>query len=84
MDQVRRIESISSHTSLPQPVDVPTPITSQILVATEKGWMFYKTPDLPTFSGAIPVPKGEGSYEQFIFQIWGFRGIIQMKPLRVV
>ena len=72
-DQVRRIESISSHTSLPQPLEVPTPTTSQVPVA-DKNHVFYKTPDLPTFSGAIPVPKGEGSYEQFIFQIRGFRG----------
>ena len=73
-DQVRRIESISSHASLPQPIDVPTPTTSQVPVPAEKGCVFYKTPDLPTFSGAVLVPKGEGSYEQFIFQIQGFRG----------
>ena len=30
-------------------------------------------PPLPTFSGALPVPKGEGSYEQFMFQIRGFK-----------
>ena len=72
-DQVRRIESISSHTSLPQPLKVPTPTTLQVPVA-DKNHVFYKTPDLPTFSGAIPVPKGEGSYEQFSFQIRGFRG----------
>ena len=56
---------------MPQPLEVPTPKTSQIPVA---GIVLYKTPDLPTFSGAIPVPKGEGTYEQFIFQIQGFRG----------
>ena len=72
-DQVRQIESISSHTILPQPLEVPTPMASQVPVA-DKTCVFYKTPDLPTFSGAIPVPKGEGSYEQFIFQIRGFRG----------
>ena len=48
-------------------------MTSQVPVA-DKTRVFYKTPDLPTFSGAIPIPKGEGSYEQFIFQIRGFRG----------
>ena len=58
---------------MPQPLEVPTPTTSQVPVA-DKNRVFYKTPDLPTFSGAIPVPKGEGSYEQFIFQIQGFRG----------
>ena len=52
---------------------MPTPTTLQVPVAN-KTRVFYKTPDLPTFSGAIPIPKGEGSYEQFIFQIRGFRG----------
>ena len=35
--------------------------------------LFNKLPPLPTFSGVIPVPKGEGSYEQFMFQIKGFK-----------
>ena len=34
----------------------------------------YKLPPLPKFSGALPVPKGEGSFEQFMFQICGFKG----------
>ena len=34
----------------------------------------YKLPPLPKFSGALPVPKGEGSFEQFMFQIRGFKG----------
>ena len=31
-------------------------------------------PPLPKFSGALPVPKGEGSFEQFMFQIREFKG----------
>ena len=31
-------------------------------------------PPLPKFSGALPIPKGEGSFEQFMFQIHGFKG----------
>ena len=31
-----------------------------------------KTPDLPPFSGADPVPKDEGSWEQWEFQVQGF------------
>ena len=58
-------------------------MTSQVPVS-ENGLMFYKTPDLPTFSGAVPVPKGDGSYEQFIFQIQGLGAITLMQPLRVV
>ena len=33
----------------------------------------FKTPILTKFSGIEPVPKGEGSYEQFKFQIKGYR-----------
>ena len=28
-----------------------------------------KNPDLPTFSGEIPTPKGEVEYDNFIFQL---------------
>ena len=31
-----------------------------------------KTPDLLPFSGADPVPKDEGSWEQWEFQVRGF------------
>ena len=34
----------------------------------------YKLPPFPKFSGALPVPKGEGSFEQFMFQIREFKG----------
>ena len=33
----------------------------------------FKTSILTKFSGIEPVPKGEGSYEQFKFQIKGYR-----------
>ena len=35
--------------------------------------ILYRTPPLPNFSGILPVPKGEGSYEQLVFQLHGFR-----------
>ena len=35
--------------------------------------LFNKLPLLPTFSGTLLVPKGEGSYEQFMCQIRGFK-----------
>ena len=28
-----------------------------------------KNPDLPTFSGEIPTPKGEVEYNNFVFQL---------------
>ena len=33
----------------------------------------FKTPILTKFSGIEPVPKDKGSYEQFKFQIKGYR-----------
>ena len=33
----------------------------------------FKTPIFTKFSGIEPVPKGECSYEQFKFQIKGYR-----------
>ena len=70
-DQVRRVESLSSHSSMPRPGDIRTPQVSNTSAANTGN---YRTPNLPTFSGTLPVPKGEGSYEQFIFQVRGFRG----------
>ena len=40
----------------------------------EKGNVVYKlskAPDLPNFSGTEPVPREEGSFEQWIFQVKG-------------
>ena len=36
--------------------------------------LLFRTPNFSTFSGIQPVPKGEGSYDQFMFQIKGYRG----------
>ena len=33
---------------------------------------YLKQLTLPRFSGALPVPKGEGSYDQYMFQLKGF------------
>ena len=30
-----------------------------------------KPPDLPLFSGVEPVPKDEGSFDQWLFQVQG-------------
>ena len=70
-NQVRRVESLSSHSSMSRPGDIQTPQVSNTSAANAGN---YRTPNLPTFSGTLPVPKGEGSYEQFIFQVRGFRG----------
>ena len=70
---------LQSRTSLsPLPIDISTPQISiadldKPGVSKQIQSIFAKMPPLPTFSGAIPVPKGEGSYEQFMFQIRGFK-----------
>ena len=78
-EQVKRVELMQSRSSVsPVPIDISTP---QISVANldkpgvskQIQTIFAKMPPLQTFSGVVPVPKGEGSYEQFMFQIRGFK-----------
>ena len=75
-EQVKRIEVVSSRSTVgPTPTDVVTPQASEVgsssLVLQHP---LYKLPPLPKFSGTLAVPKGEGSFEQFMFQICGFKG----------
>ena len=78
-EQVKRVELLQSRTSIsPLPIDVSTPQISitdldKPGVSKQIQTIFCKMPPLPTFSGTLPVPKGEGSYEQFMFQIRGFK-----------
>ena len=59
----------------PIPIDVAMPQGSETeSVSLVSQHLLYKLPPLPKFSGALPVPKGEGSFEQFMFQIRGFKG----------
>ena len=71
--QIQWIEAtsskISSLTGPPSPGSVET---SKVESETRTKPPF-KTPILTKFSGIKPVPKGEGSYEQFKFQIKGYR-----------
>ena len=75
-EQVKRIEVVSSRSTVgPTPIDVITPQCSETgHVNPVLLHQSYKLPPLPKFSGALPVPKGEGSFEQFMFQIRGFKG----------
>ena len=71
--QIQRIEATSSKisnlTGPPSPGSVDTSeVESEIRVKAP-----FKTPILTKFSGIKPVPKGEDSYEQFKFQIKGYR-----------
>ena len=78
-EQVKRVELMQSRSSVsPVPIDISTPQISianldKPGVSKQIQTIFAKMPPLPTFSGVVPVPKGEGSYEQFMFQIWGFK-----------
>ena len=78
-EQVKHVELLQSRTSLsPLPIDVSTPQVSiadlnKPGVSKQIQSIFAKMPPLPTFSGTLPVLKGEGSYEQFMFQIRGFK-----------
>ena len=75
-EQVKCMEVVSSRSTVdPTPIDMATPQgseTESVSPVLQHPW--YKLPPLPKFSGALPVPKGEGSFEQFIFQIHGFKG----------
>ena len=42
----------------------------------------YKLLPLPKFSGALLVPKGEGSFEQFMFQIRGFKSLYTKEAMK--
>ena len=68
--QIQQIEVTSSKiSSITGPGSVETPeVESEIRMKPP-----FKTPILTKFSGIEPVPKGEGSYEQFKFQIKGYR-----------
>ena len=78
-EQVKRVELMQSRSSVsPVPIDISTPQISMANldkpgVSKQIQTIFAKMPPLPTFSGVVPVPKGEGSYEQFMFQIRGVK-----------
>ena len=74
-EQVKHIEVASSKTTVgPTPIDVTTPQGYDVgLISPVLQHQSYKLPPLPKFSGTLPVPKGEGSFEQFMFQIRGFK-----------
>ena len=60
---------ISSLTGPPSPGSMETPeVESEIRMKPP-----FKTPILTKFSEIEPIPKGKGCYEQFKFQIKGYR-----------
>ena len=69
---------ISSLTGPPSPGSVETPEVESEMRAK----LLFKTPILTKFSGIEPVPKGEGSYEQFKFRIKGYRKMYDNKAIQ--
>ena len=69
---------ISSITGPPSPGSVETPEVESEMIAK----LPFKTPILTKFSGIEPVPKGEGSYQQFKFQIKGYRKTFNDKTIK--
>ena len=74
-EQVKRIElmhsKISSFTGPPSAGRVDTP--PEYDYGGSPRTRVFKQLTLPRFSGALPVLKGEGSYDQYMFQLKGFR-----------
>ena len=83
-EQVKHIEVVSSRSTVgPTPIDVITPQCSETgHVNPVLQHLLYKLPPLPKFSGALPVPKGEGFFEQFMFQIRGFKGLYTEEAMK--
>ena len=75
-EQVKQIKVVNSRSTVgPTPIGVITPQGSEAgSLSPVLQHPLYKLPSLPKFSGALPVPKEEGSFEQFMFQIHGFKG----------
>ena len=73
-EQVKCIElmhsKISSFTGPPSPGRVDTP--PEYDYSGSPRTQVFKQLTLPRFSGALPVLKGEGSYDQYMFQLKGF------------
>ena len=83
-EQTKRIEVVSSRSTVgPIPIDAVTPQCSETgHVNPVLQYPSYKLPPLPKISGALPVPKGEGSFEQFMFQIHGFKGLYTEEAMK--
>ena len=83
-EQVKRIEMVHSRSTVRSiPIDVATPQVSHIgLLSPAVQHLSHKLPPLPKFSGGLPVPKGEESFEQFMFQIRGFKGLYTEEAMK--
>ena len=68
----------------PKDIVVQHPPVTYVSEAHSSPRKLMKTPDLPPFSGADPVPKDEGSWEQWEFQVRGFLDTHTLEAVRSV
>ena len=67
-EKVKELEKKGEERAIPFPGGPLGVVTDPIKGTTFK---ISKAPELPKFSGAEPVPREEGSFEQWIFQVKG-------------
>ena len=60
--EVKRVEELEKEILAPKENSIRTPVVPSKLM---------KPPDLPLFSGVEPIPKEEGSFDQWLFQVQG-------------
>ena len=69
--QGQSVASRGSIPRIPSSLHTPTGVYSNAIPHNQQNHprKNTKNPDLPTFSGEIPTPKGEVEYDNFIFQL---------------
>ena len=72
-EQVKRIEITHSKISSLTGPSSPGMVDTRDFDGGSPRTKVFKQLTLPRFSGTSPVPKGEGSYDQYMFQLKGFR-----------
>ena len=69
--QGQSVMSTGSIPRIPSSLHTPTGVYSNVNPHQQQNHLRKNTknPDLPTFSGEIPTPKGEVEYDNFVFQL---------------
>ena len=76
--QGQSITSKGSVHRIPSSLHTPTGVYSNVNPHPQQNYprKNMKNPDLPTFSGEIPTPKGEVEYDNFVFQLQMLRSFL--------
>ena len=69
--QGQSVASTESIPRIPSSLHTPTEVYNSVNLYRQQSppRKNTKNPDLPTFSGEIPTPKGEVQYDNFVFQL---------------